>query len=42
MHLPKGMARTKVPASLDSPLRTPMTLRNWHTVAKLAHMAGKG
>lgn len=40
MHLPAGMARTKVPAYLDTNLRIPMTIRNWNTVSKLADLAG--
>ena len=40
LHLPNGMARTKVPSYLDSTLRTPMTVRNWNTVTKLADLTG--
>lgn len=40
MHLPAGMARTKVPAYIDTNLRIPMTIRNWNTVTKLAELAG--
>jgi uncharacterized protein (DUF1697 family) len=39
MHLPGGMARTKLPAYLERRLRTSFTVRNWNTVERLAAMA---
>ncbi|MDQ6797044.1 MAG: DUF1697 domain-containing protein [Actinomycetota bacterium] len=39
LHLPNGMARTKLPQALDV-FATPVTTRNWRTVDKLAEMAG--
>jgi len=38
LHLPNGMARTKLPKALDV-FSTPVTTRNWRTVLKLAEMA---
>lgn len=40
LHLPDGMARTKLPAYLDRQLKTPITVRNWNTVTKLVELAG--
>lgn len=40
LHLPKGMARTKLTnAYFDSTLGVTSTFRNWRTVAKLAEVA---
>lgn len=39
LHLPDGMARTKLPAYLGRRLRIPMTVRNWATVTKLSQLA---
>jgi uncharacterized protein (DUF1697 family) len=39
LHLPSGMARTKLPTYLDRQLKVPTTLRNWATVNKLAALA---
>ena len=36
LHLPHGMARTKLPATLERRLRLPMTVRNLRTVTTLA------
>ncbi len=38
LHLPNGMARTKLAPALDV-FTTPVTTRNWRTVLKLAEMA---
>ncbi len=38
LHLPNGMARTKLPQALDV-FPTPVTTRNWRTVCKLAELA---
>jgi len=38
LHLPDGMARTKLPNALDV-FSTPVTTRNWRTVLKLAELA---
>jgi len=38
LHLPNGMARTKLPKALDV-FSTPVTTRNWRTVLKLAELA---
>ncbi len=38
LHLPNGMARTKLPQALDV-FSTPVTTRNWRTVCKLAELA---
>ena len=38
LHLPNGMARTKLPQALEA-LGPPMTVRNWRTVTKLAELA---
>jgi len=38
LHLPNGMARTKLPKALDV-FPTPVTTRNWRTVLKLAEIA---
>jgi uncharacterized protein (DUF1697 family) len=40
LHLPNGMARTKLPAYLDRQLKTPITIRNWNTLTKLVELAG--
>jgi len=39
LHLPNGMARTKLPRALDV-FPTPVTTRNWRTVLKLVELAG--
>lgn len=39
LHLPDGMARTRLPAYLDRRLRVPTTIRNWNTVTKLLELA---
>ena len=39
LHLPSGMARTKLPAYLGRALGVPTTLRNWNTVTKLLELA---
>ncbi len=38
LHLPNGMARTKLPKALDV-FPSPVTTRNWRTVLKLAELA---
>ncbi len=38
LHLPNGMARTKLPKALDV-FSAPVTTRNWRTVLKLAELA---
>lgn len=38
LHLPNGMGRSKLGKSLDQ-LGTPVTVRNWRTVLKLAELA---
>ena len=40
LHLPNGMARTKLPAYLDRQLEIPTTVRNWNTVNKLIELSG--
>ncbi len=40
LHLPAGMARTKLPGYLERRLKLPVTFRNWRTVQTLAEMAG--
>lgn len=40
LHLPNGMARTKLPAYLERRLQIPTTIRNWATVARLVELAG--
>lgn len=40
LHLPNGMARSKLPAYLDRRLKVPTTVRNWNTVMKLVELAG--
>jgi uncharacterized protein (DUF1697 family) len=35
LHLPNGMARTKLPAYIDRRLKVPTTVRSWATVTKL-------
>jgi uncharacterized protein (DUF1697 family) len=40
LHLPNGMARTKLPAYLERRLKVAMTIRNWRTTAKLVELAG--
>ncbi|MBW3556092.1 MAG: DUF1697 domain-containing protein [Actinobacteria bacterium] len=40
LHLPEGMARTKLPGYLDPRLEVATTIRNWNTVAKLLDLAG--
>ena len=39
LHLPAGMARTKLPGYLDRALGVPTTLRNWNTVTSLLELA---
>jgi len=39
LHLPDGMARTKLPRALDV-FPTPVTTRNWRTVLELVELAG--
>ena len=41
LHLPDGMARTKLPGYLDRRLKLAMTVRNWNTLAKLCELAGE-
>jgi len=38
LHLPNGMARTKLPQALDV-FPTPVTTRNWKTVLKLVELS---
>jgi len=38
LHLPNGMARTKLPQALDV-FSTPVTTRNWRTVCKLVDLS---
>ena len=38
LHLPNGMGRAKLPASLDRGLGIPTTVRNWNTVTKLVEL----
>ena len=40
LHLPNGMARTKLPGYLDRQLKIPTTVRNWSTVNKLIELSG--
>jgi uncharacterized protein (DUF1697 family) len=42
LHLPAGMARTKLPDYVIRGLKAPMTIRNWNTVTKLAELARTG
>ena len=42
LHLPGGMARTKLPAYVLRQLGVPTTIRNWNTVTKLAELARRG
>jgi uncharacterized protein (DUF1697 family) len=39
LHLPSGMARTKLPAYLDRRLKLPITYRNRNTLARLCELA---
>jgi uncharacterized protein (DUF1697 family) len=39
LHLPTGMARTKLPAYLGRALDVPTTVRNWNTVTRLLGLA---
>jgi uncharacterized protein (DUF1697 family) len=40
LHLPKGMGRAALPVQMERCLRpTPLTVRNWRTVTKLAELA---
>jgi uncharacterized protein (DUF1697 family) len=39
LHLPSGMARTKLPGYLERRLDVPMTIRNWNTVNSLAELS---
>jgi uncharacterized protein (DUF1697 family) len=41
LHLPNGMARTKLPAYLDRQLKIPTTVRNWNTVKKLIELSAR-
>ena len=40
LHLPNGMARTKLPGYLDRQLKIPTTVRNWSTVNRLIELSG--
>lgn len=40
LHLPAGMATTKLPAYLGRVLGVPMTTRTWRTVVTLCELAG--
>jgi uncharacterized protein (DUF1697 family) len=40
LHLPNGMARTKLPGYLDRKLGVGMTIRNWRTTCTLAAPGG--
>jgi len=40
LHLPRGMARAKLPSHLDRRLPGPVTFRNWNTVSRLVELAG--
>ena len=40
LHLPNGMARTKLLGYLDRQLKIPTTVRNWNTVNKLIELSG--
>jgi uncharacterized protein (DUF1697 family) len=40
MHLPEGMAQTKLPDYLNRRLKAPITFRNWNTVNRLVALAG--
>jgi uncharacterized protein (DUF1697 family) len=42
LHLPGGMARTKLPAYVLRGLEVPTTIRNWKAVTKLAELARTG
>jgi uncharacterized protein (DUF1697 family) len=39
LHLPHGMARTKLPDYVVRRLKIPTTVRNWNTVTKLVELA---
>ncbi len=39
LHLPGGMARTKLPDYVLRRIKVPTTIRNWNTVTKLAELA---
>jgi uncharacterized protein (DUF1697 family) len=41
LHAPEGVGRSKLAASSEKLLGTPMTDRNWNTVCKLREMATK-
>jgi uncharacterized protein (DUF1697 family) len=41
LHLPGGMARTKLPAYVLRQLKVSTTMRNWNTVTKLAELASR-
>ena len=41
LHLPGGMARTKLPDYVLRRIKVPTTIRNWNTVTKLAELARK-
>lgn len=40
MHLPEGMAQTKLPDYLNRRLKVPITFRNWNTVNRLLALSG--
>jgi uncharacterized protein (DUF1697 family) len=39
MHLPEGMAQTKLPDYLSRRLKVPVTFRNWNTVNRLLNLS---
>jgi uncharacterized protein (DUF1697 family) len=39
MHLPEGMAQTKLPDYLNRRLKAPITFRNWNTVNRLVELS---
>lgn len=39
LHLPNGMARTKLPDFVLRRLKVPTTIRNWNTVMKLVELS---
>ena len=41
LHLPNGVGRAKLPASLNRSLGIPTTIRNWATVTKLADVSSR-
>jgi len=40
LHIPGGMARTKVPGYVNRQLAVPITLRNWNSLTKLVELSG--